>query len=140
MTRYDSDVTRIQEAMGSSPVSSTNRINSYRLVSCDSLPGIASGRCYALRSSLCWASAGRPHSQHKQILQESEVHRMFALEPNRRNRIILKTLYYAGLRVSEPCGLRWRDLHPRGRKAKSQFSGRAERLVQYCFQPVFGAS
>jgi integrase/recombinase XerD len=50
----------------------------------------------------------------ERILQECEVHRMFALEPNRRNRIILKTLYYAGLRVSELCGLRWLDLQPRG--------------------------
>jgi integrase/recombinase XerD len=50
----------------------------------------------------------------ERILQESEVHRMFALEPNHRNRIILKTLYYGGLRVSELCGLRWRDLQPRG--------------------------
>jgi integrase/recombinase XerD len=50
----------------------------------------------------------------ERILQESEVHKMFALEPNRRNRIILKTLYYAGLRVSELCGLRWLDLQPRG--------------------------
>jgi integrase/recombinase XerD len=45
----------------------------------------------------------------ERILQESEVHKMFALEPNRRNRIILKPLYYAGLRVSELCGLRWLD-------------------------------
>jgi integrase/recombinase XerD len=50
----------------------------------------------------------------ERILQESEVYRMFALEPNRRNRIILKTLYYGGLRVSELCGLRWIDLQPRG--------------------------
>jgi integrase/recombinase XerD len=50
----------------------------------------------------------------ERILQESEVYRMFALEPNRRNRIILKTLYYGGLRVSELCGLRWIDVQPRG--------------------------
>jgi len=43
----------------------------------------------------------------ERILQESEVHRMFALEANQRNRVILKTLYYGGLRVSELCGLRW---------------------------------
>src|SRR5262249_22231388 len=46
----------------------------------------------------------------ERILQESEVHQMFALEPSPRNRLILKTLYYAGLRVSELCGLRWKDL------------------------------
>jgi integrase/recombinase XerD len=60
----------------------------------------------------------------ERILQESEVHRMFALEPNRRNRIILKTLYYAGLRVSELCGLRWRDVQPRGEEGQITVFGK----------------
>lgn len=47
------------------------------------------------------------------ILEESEVQRMLALEPNPRNSAILFLLYAAGLRVSELCGLRWRDLVPR---------------------------
>jgi len=62
------------------------------------------------------AAAHLPKSKNtlaERILQESEVHRMFALEPGQRNRVILKTLYYAGLRVSELCGLRWRDLQAR---------------------------
>ena len=46
----------------------------------------------------------------QRILHEPEVHRMIDLEPIQRNRLILKTLYYGGLRVSELCGLRWRDL------------------------------
>jgi len=50
----------------------------------------------------------------ERILHESEVHRMIDLEPSQRNRLILKTLYYGGLRVSELCGLRWRDLGSRG--------------------------
>jgi DNA-binding Lrp family transcriptional regulator len=37
-----------------------------------------------------------------------------ALEPKKRNRVMLRTLYYAGLRVSELCGLCWRDLQARG--------------------------
>ena len=60
----------------------------------------------------------------ERILQESEVHRMFALEPNPRNRIILKTIYYAGLRVSELCGLRWRDLQPRGEEGQITVFGK----------------
>jgi integrase/recombinase XerD len=60
----------------------------------------------------------------ERILQESEVHRMFALEPNRRNQIILKTLYYAGLRVSELCGLRWRDLQARGNEGQVTVFGK----------------
>src|SRR5215813_6679860 len=60
----------------------------------------------------------------ERILQESEVHQMFALEPNARNRIILKTLYYAGLRVSELCGLRWRDLQSRGEEGQMTVFGK----------------
>jgi integrase/recombinase XerD len=43
---------------------------------------------------------------------------MIALESNQRNRSILKTLYYGGVRVSELCGLRWRDLQPRGEEGQ----------------------
>ncbi|MBI1371539.1 MAG: tyrosine-type recombinase/integrase [Phycisphaera sp.] len=45
----------------------------------------------------------------ERILDEQQVHRMIALEPNPRNRAILLLLYAAGLRVSELCGLKWRD-------------------------------
>ena len=49
----------------------------------------------------------------ERILPESDVHRMLALEPNPRNRLLLRLLYAGGLRVSELCGLRWRDVQPR---------------------------
>jgi len=39
---------------------------------------------------------------------------MIALEPDRRNRVLLSVLYAAGLRVSEACGLRFRNLETRG--------------------------
>ncbi|MDI9636220.1 integrase, partial [Geitlerinema splendidum] len=41
----------------------------------------------------------------QRILSESQVLTMIALESNPRNKLILKTLYYAGLRVSELCNL-----------------------------------
>lgn len=47
------------------------------------------------------------------ILDEGEVQRMFALEPNPRNAVILMLLYASGVRVSELCGLRWSDLQDR---------------------------
>jgi site-specific recombinase XerD len=49
----------------------------------------------------------------EKILPESEVHRLLALEPHPRNRVLLRLMYAAGLRVSEVCGLKWRDLQER---------------------------
>ncbi|MGK7873575.1 MAG: tyrosine-type recombinase/integrase [Xenococcaceae cyanobacterium] len=54
------------------------------------------------------------------ILPESNVQVMIALETNPRNRAILKLLYGAGLRVSELCALKWRDLQAR---AEVEFPG-----------------
>jgi integrase/recombinase XerD len=50
----------------------------------------------------------------ERILDEATVHRVIAVEPNPRNRVMLRLLYAAGLRVSELCALRWRDVVERG--------------------------
>ncbi len=63
----------------------------------------------------------------ERILQESEVHSMIALEPSLRNRLILKTLYYGGFRVSELCGLCWRDLQARGEEGQMTVLGKGEK-------------
>jgi len=49
----------------------------------------------------------------QKILSELEV-MMIALEPCDRNKLMLKLFYYAGLRVSELCGINWEDLTPNG--------------------------
>lgn len=49
----------------------------------------------------------------ERILDEPQVQRMIALEANPRNHAILLLLYGSGVRVSELCGLRWRDCQPR---------------------------
>lgn len=50
----------------------------------------------------------------ERILSEADLHRMLGLEQNSRNRAILTLLYASGVRVSELCGLHWRDLQPSG--------------------------
>jgi integrase/recombinase XerD len=49
----------------------------------------------------------------ERILAEPELQRLLALETHPRNRVLLKLLYAAGLRVSEACALAWRDLQAR---------------------------
>ena len=49
----------------------------------------------------------------ERILPEWVVQTMIGLEPNKRNRALLKLLYIAGLRVSEVTQLQWFSLQPR---------------------------
>jgi len=49
----------------------------------------------------------------ERILTETDVQRMIALECHPRNHAILILLYGAGLRVSELCALKWKDLAER---------------------------
>jgi integrase/recombinase XerD len=46
----------------------------------------------------------------ERILTEEDTLRMVALEPDPRNRALLKLLYGAGVRISEACSLRWADV------------------------------
>lgn len=50
-----------------------------------------------------------PDQLHGRILSESDVQIMVRLEPNNRNKLILKTLYLLGLRVSELTSIWWLD-------------------------------
>src|SRR4029077_7271342 len=50
----------------------------------------------------------------ERILDEAQVHTLLAREPQHRNRVLLRLLYRASLRISEIAGLCWRDVHARG--------------------------
>ena len=49
----------------------------------------------------------------ERILSEEEVHTIISSVENKRNRLIIKTLYYTGIRVSELASLKWKDLQSR---------------------------
>jgi integrase/recombinase XerD len=49
----------------------------------------------------------------ERIMDEADVQRLLALEGDPRNAAILRLTYCAGLRISEVCGLAWRDLQAR---------------------------
>jgi len=63
----------------------------------------------------------------ERIMAQEDVQRLIALEPDERNRVLLTVLYVAGLRVSEACGLRWRNLQARGKAGQILVHGKGGR-------------
>ncbi len=49
----------------------------------------------------------------ERIVPRETVAAVIALEPHARNAALLRLLYFGGLRESEACGLRWRDVQAR---------------------------
>ena len=49
----------------------------------------------------------------ERIMSEADALLLIRMEPNVRNRALLTLTYGGGLRISEVCGLRWRDLAAR---------------------------
>lgn len=52
----------------------------------------------------------QPNAINERYLTEADVLRMIDRTKNDRNRVLLKLFYCAGLRVSELCGMTWRDV------------------------------
>jgi integrase/recombinase XerD len=63
----------------------------------------------------------------ERVLSEDEIHQMLALEPNLRNRVLLRLLYSAGLRVAELCALTWKDVQERGKTAQITIFGKGSK-------------
>ena len=67
----------------------------------------------------------------QKILTEWQVQRMLEAERHPRNAAILRLLYSSGMRVSELCGLRWRDLQERDQGGQITVLGKAARRGQF---------
>ena len=61
------------------------------------------------------------------ILSEEQVYQMLAGEKSIRNKIILRLLYSSGIRVSELCGLKWKDLSERNQGGQITVYGKGSK-------------
>lgn len=70
-----------------------------------------------------------PQVTHKRILTEEEIMRLIEAPKRQRDKLMLRLMYAAGLRVSEVCGLVWGDLLPNGVLHIRNGKGQKERWV-----------
>lgn len=77
---------------------------------------------------LSMRSPKAPDCLHERILSEQEVQTMIDMETNQRNRAILRSLYSGGLRVSELCQMKWKDLKPRGESGQVTVLGKGGKV------------
>jgi len=63
----------------------------------------------------------------ERIPSEEDVLSLLAHEPNRRNHALIRLFYATGLRLSEACGLCWRDVQPRGNVGQVTVWGKGEK-------------
>jgi integrase/recombinase XerD len=71
----------------------------------------------------------------ERILAEAEVLRLIHTEANPRNAALLRLGYAAGLRISELCGLRWRDLAARDDAGQVTVMGKGGRTRAVLLPP-----
>jgi integrase/recombinase XerD len=74
-------------------------------------------------------------SLNERILSELEVQTMIALETDPRNRAILRLLYSGGLRVSEVCQLKWKDINQRGNSGQVTVVGKGSKTRTVLLPP-----
>jgi integrase/recombinase XerD len=63
----------------------------------------------------------------ERILSEVEIQRMLMMERHPRNHALLYMLYASGMRVSECCGLKWRDLQERAEAGQVTIFGKGNK-------------
>jgi integrase/recombinase XerD len=70
-----------------------------------------------------------PEVTHKRILTEEQALKLIDAPTRQRDKLLLRLIYAAGLRVSEVCGLVWSDLLQNGVVHIRQGKGQKERFV-----------
>jgi integrase/recombinase XerD len=60
----------------------------------------------------------------ERILPEAKIHRMIALTPEGRDRMLLRLLYATGARVSSICGMKWRHVQSNGEEGQVTLFGK----------------
>ncbi|HMN29290.1 MAG TPA: tyrosine-type recombinase/integrase [Caldilineaceae bacterium] len=70
-----------------------------------------------------------PEITHKRILSEEEVMRLIDAPKTQRDKLILRLLYAAGLRVAELCNLSWDDLGDNGVLHVRSGKGQKDRFI-----------
>ncbi|MBK5295066.1 MAG: tyrosine-type recombinase/integrase [Acidobacteriia bacterium] len=76
-----------------------------------------------------------PNRLSERILGEQDVQRVLAAELCSRDKALLTLLYVAGLRVSEACGLCWKDLFPQVNGGFSTVFGKNGRTRSIALPP-----
>lgn len=71
----------------------------------------------------------------ERILPEVEVQQLMTGASNERDRLILRLLYGAALRVSELTGLKWRDVKPRGETGQVTVYGKCGKTRAVLLSP-----
>ncbi len=72
----------------------------------------------------------------ERILSDEDVREMLTLERDPRNKALLRLLYMGGLRISEACGLRVRDLQPRDNACQITVYGKGGKTRVVLLSPV----
>ena len=72
----------------------------------------------------------------ERILSEAAMRDLLDGEPNPRNRTLMRLLYATGLRVSELCALRWRDLQPRRDGGQVSVYGKGNKTRVVLIPPI----